>query len=235
MRFEVYNRRMSRQTTILVVEDDNDLRSYLQELLSEERYSTLTAANGSKAKKLIEGAVPDLVILDLQLPDISGESLCIEIKKDYPEIPVIILTAKNSPTDVASNLKQGADDYITKPFSSEELLARIQARLRKNNESQKVYKIRDITLNTETVEVKKGDTLIPLTQTEFQLLHYLLSNKNRVLTRDMILSHVWSYTPEVQTRVVDVYIGYLRKKLGEEEGNEFIESVRGFGYVIRDE
>lgn len=231
----MYNRRMSRQTTILVVEDDNDLRSYLQELLSEERYSTLTAANGSKAKKLIEGAVPDLVILDLQLPDISGESLCIEIKKDYPEIPVIILTAKNSPTDVASNLKQGADDYITKPFSSEELLARIQARLRKNNESQKVYKIRDITLNTETVEVKKGDTLIPLTQTEFQLLHYLLSNKNRVLTRDMILSHVWSYTPEVQTRVVDVYIGYLRKKLGEEEGNEFIESVRGFGYVIRDE
>ena len=226
---------MSRQTTILVVEDDNDLRSYLQELLSEERYSTITAANGSKAKRLIEEVVPDLVILDLQLPDISGESLCIEIKKDYPEIPVIILTAKNSPSDVASNLKSGADDYVTKPFSSEELLARIQARLRNNMESQKVYKIRDITLNTETVEVKKGDSLVSLTQTEFQLLHYLLSNKNRVLTRDMILSHVWSYTPEVQTRVVDVYIGYLRKKLGEEEGNEFIESVRGFGYVIRDE
>lgn len=224
---------MSRQTTILVVEDDNDLRSYLQEFLSEERYSVLTAGSGSKAKKLVEDAVPDLVILDLQLPDISGESLCTEIKKDYPEIPIIILTGKTSPSDIAANLQRGADDYVTKPFSSEELLARIHARLRKTQDSKKLFQIGDVTLNTETVEVKKGDKLIPLTQTEFQLLHYLLSNMNRVLTRDMILSHVWSYTPEVQTRVVDVYIGYLRKKLGQLNGKEIIESVRGFGYVVR--
>jgi DNA-binding response OmpR family regulator len=226
---------MSKQTTILVVEDDDDLRSYLQEFLSEERYSVLTSGNGSKAKKLVEEAVPDLVILDLQLPDISGESLCTEIKKDYPEIPVIILTGKTNPSDIAANLQRGADDYVTKPFSSEELLARIHARLRKNQDSKKLYKVGDVTLNTETVEVKKGDKAVPLTQTEFQLLHYLLSNMNRVLTRDMILSHVWSYTPEVQTRVVDVYVGYLRKKLGEVNGKELIESVRGFGYVVRGE
>ena len=217
---------MSKQTTILVVEDDDDLRSYLQEFLSEERYSVLTAANGSKAKRLVEGAVPDLIILDLQLPDISGESLCSEIKKDYPEIPIIILTAKNNPTDIAANLQRGADDYITKPFSSEELVARIHARLRRNQEGKKIYKVGDVTLNTETIEVKKGEKTISLTQTEFQLLHYLLSNRNRVLTRDMILSHVWSYTPEVQTRVVDVYVGYLRKKLGQVNGKDLVESVK---------
>ncbi len=225
---------MPRQTTILVVEDDDDLRSYLQQLLSEERYSVLTAASGSKAKKLVESAIPNLIILDLQLPDISGESLCNQIKADYPEIPVIILTAKSDPSDIAMNLQRGADDYITKPFSTEELLARIGARLRKNQENTRFYSVKDITLNSETIEVKKGDRLIPLTQTEFQLLQYLLSNKNRVLTRDMILSHVWSYTPEVETRVVDVYIGYLRKKLGKIDNKDVIESVRGFGYVIRE-
>lgn len=225
---------MPRQTTILVVEDDDDLRSYLQQLLSEERYSVLTAASGSKAKKLVESAIPNLIILDLQLPDISGESLCNQIKADYPEIPVIILTAKSDPNDIAMNLQRGADDYITKPFSTEELLARIGARLRKNQENTRFYSVKDITLNSEAIEVKKGDRLIPLTQTEFQLLQYLLSNKNRVLTRDMILSHVWSYTPEVETRVVDVYIGYLRKKLGKIDNKDVIESVRGFGYVIRE-
>jgi len=224
---------MKTNPTILIIEDDIDLTTYLREFLTDQRYTVHLAHSGSKALKTLEKVIPDIVLLDLNLPDISGESLLERIKKYYSEIPIIILTAKDNPQDIVRNLNDGADDYLTKPFSSEELLARIKARLRKSNKAETEYSAADVVLNTETMEVKKNGELIDLTQTEFTLLHYLLVNKNKVLTREMILSHVWAYSPETETRVVDVYIGYLRKKIDNGSALKIIHSARGFGYSVK--
>lgn len=219
--------------TILLIEDDNDLRDLIKDILSGERYSVYTAENGSKGKKLFKKTNPDLVILDLKLPDISGESIREQIKKTSPEKPIIILTAKDSPSEIAKNLNAGADDYITKPFATEELLARIRARLRENDDTP-ILKAKDLILDGEKIKVQRDGKNIDLTQTEFKLLKFLLENKNKVLTRNIILSHVWETTPDIQTRVVDVYIGYLRKKIDKKGKEKLIRSKRGFGYYIKD-
>lgn len=224
---------MSVTPTIVVVEDDPSLLEYLQEVLVNERYTVYPVTKGTEALRLIEQVTPSLVLLDLTLPDIAGESVCTKIKKLFPNLPVIILTAKSDTQDIVTGLGLGADDYITKPFQTEELLARIHARLR-DPSANPVIRIADLELNTETFEVKRAGKTIPLTQTEYKLLHYLMTNKNRVLTRDMILSSVWSYTPDVESRVVDVYIGYLRKKVDKGFSPQLIHSLRGFGYVIRE-
>src|SRR3989344_3531552 len=194
-------------STILAIEDDKDLQQYLTEILRDLRYSVYTAATGSKGLKYLDKYNPDLILLDLNLPDIEGESLLTQIKKTHPNLPIIVLTGKDKTENITQNLNQGADDYVTKPFSSEELVARIRARLRETKDNSPILKAKDLTLNAETIEVKRAGKTIILTQTEFQLLKYLLENKNRVLSRDMILGHVWSAAPEVETRVEDVYIG----------------------------
>lgn len=219
--------------TILVIEDDADLRLLIKDLLKEDRYSVYSASTGAKGKNLFEKVNPDLVILDLKLPDINGESIREYIKDITPEKPIIILTAKDSPSDIAKNLNAGADDYITKPFATEELLARIKARLREKNDNN-ILKAQNLVLDTEKIKVQRNGKEIDLTQTEFNLLKFLLKNKNKVLTRNMILSHVWNATPDIQTRVVDVYIGYLRKKIGRKGKGKLIHSKRGFGYYIKD-
>lgn len=220
--------------SILVVEDELDLLEYLREILSSQRYSVHTASNGARARKLFFKIEPDVVLLDLNLPDIDGQSLLSEFKAEKGMSQIIILTAENEPTSIARNLQNGADDYMVKPFTADELFARIHARLRDQKTQSPVLKIHDITINTEAVEVKKGNKLIELTHTEFELLRYLVENKNKVLTREMILSRIWSSDPNIETRVVDVYIGYLRKKL-EVGGGKLIYSKRGYGYVIRDD
>lgn len=225
---------MSVVPTIVVVEDEPSLLEYLQDILVNQRFTVHPVNKGTQAISLIEQVNPNLVLLDLSLPDISGETVCAEVKKLFPRMPIIILTAKDDTKDIVAGLGLGADDYITKPFKTEELLARIQARLR-DPSSDPVLRIGDLETNTETFEVKRADKSIPLTQTEYTLLHYLLTNKNRVLTRDMILSSVWSYTPDVESRVVDVYIGYLRKKIDKGYTNKLIHSMRGFGYSLRDD
>jgi DNA-binding response OmpR family regulator len=225
---------MKPQPTILVIEDDQDINSYIQSILSDAHFIVYGALTGTKALKTLEKVVPDMVILDLNLPDVQGENLKMTIKNDYPHIPILILTAKDNPADVARNLNEGADDYMTKPFDAEELVARVKARLRKDNKADIEYRVDNLVLNTDTFTVTRGDRSIELTQTEFHLLHYLLMNKNRVLTREMILSHVWAYSPDTETRVVDVYIGYLRKKIDRGEKHKIITSMRGFGYTIKD-
>jgi len=146
---------------------------------------------------------------------------------------VIILTARDSTADVVQGLDIGADDYITKPFTAEELLARIRARLRQRGQNNHKLEIADLELDTKSLEVKRGSKLIKLTPQEFKLLEYLMSNQNQVLTREMILNRIWPSAPDVETRVVDVYIGYLRKKIDTGFENNLIHSVRGFGYVIK--
>jgi len=217
---------------ILVVEDDSGIQEYIKEYFLENGYSVQTASDGTLALITLKKSHPDLVILDLGLPKITGEAVCLEIKKKYPDLPVIILTAKDSTTDIVHGLNLGADDYITKPFHAEELLARVQARLRKNNDIE--LKAGDLEINNKTFEVKRNNRLIQLSPHEFKLLQYLLSNKGRVLTREMILNRVWQYAYEVDTRVVDVYIGYLRKKIDTSFKKKLIHSVRGFGYMIKE-
>lgn len=219
---------------ILIVEDDDELNKCLQDILSQEGYLVQTVKDGSQALTRIQKSQPDLVLLDLGLPTISGEAVCKEIKKHFPDIIVIMLTGKDQTKDIVEGLKLGADDYVTKPFTLDELIARIKARLRHQTPDGSKYTVGDLTLDTRTMEVKRGSKTVVLSAQEFKILSYLMANKGRVLTREMILSRLWQSNPDIETRVVDVYIGYLRKKIDHESEQKLIHSVRGFGYKVSD-
>jgi two-component system response regulator MprA len=220
--------------SILAVEDDQDLRDYLKELLIDHGFLVQTASRGIEALNLIKKTAPDLIVLDLGLPDIDGENVCGQIKKDHQHLPIIILTAKDGVPNIVRGLDIGADDYMTKPFDGDELLARIKTRLRNLPGNETKLKIGDLELNPANHEVKRAGKLIKLTPQEFKLLHYLMINKGRILTRDMILSRLWDSSPDIETRVVDVYIGYLRKKIDLGFKKKLLHSIRGFGYMIQD-
>ena len=220
--------------TILVVEDDSGLQKYLKELLLDNGFGVQTASDGIAALNSLTKLLPDLVILDLGLPNMSGESVCAEIRKKYPELPVIILTAKDTVSDIVQGLNLGADDYMTKPFVADELLARVKARLRGGSNGDAKLKVGDLSLDDKTLEVKRGESQIQLTPQEFKLLQYLMNNKGRILTREMILNRVWLYSQDIETRVVDVYMGYLRKKIDGDADKKLLHSVRGFGYMIKE-
>ena len=219
---------------ILIIEDEMDLRKYLSSMLLDQGFSVVDAPDGVKGLNLIERRQPDLVVLDLGLPKVDGETVCKEIRKKYPDVPVIILTAKNETSDVVRGFNIGADDYITKPFKGEELLARIKARLRHLEQGGSVLKVGNLELNSKTFEVKRGTTRITLSHKEYELLQYLMINTGRVLTREMILQRIWLTADYIEPRVVDVYIGYLRKKIDGGFGKPLINTIRGFGYVIKE-
>jgi len=219
--------------TVVVIEDEESIREYIKDILSDNNYSVHTAADGAEGIKLVHKYQPDLVILDLGLPNVSGESVTLEIRKKYPDMPIIILTARDAVTDVIHGLDLGADDYMTKPFVGDELLARIKARLR-NKEGESILKVDDLSLDTKTMEVKRNNKPIDLSPKEFKLLEYLMKNVGQVLTREMILNRIWLYSPDIETRVVDVYMGYLRKKIDNGNEKKLIQSIRGFGYTIKD-
>lgn len=218
---------------ILIVEDDSGLQKYLKELFLDNQFSIQIVSDGIAALNAVNKSAPDLVILDLGLPNMSGESVVQELRKKYPEMPVIILTAKDSVSDIVNTLNMGADDYMTKPFVADELLARVKARLRRGDADTKL-RVADLELDERTMEVKRGKKDIQLTPQEFKLLEYLMRNKGRVLTREMILNRVWLYSQDIETRVVDVYMGYLRKKIDKDFDKGLIQSIRGFGYVIKE-
>ncbi len=217
---------------ILVVEDDQAIREGIKDFLIDKNYMVDAADNGADALLKVKQNPPDLVILDLGLPNITGESVCREIKREHPNIGVIILTAKTQSKDVVEGFHLGADDYISKPFELEELYVRIQARL-KGDTDQKLT-VDDLTLDPESVSVIRGDKSIKLSPHEFKLLQYLMVNKGKVLSREMILNRVWQYSYDVDSRVVDVYMGYLRKKIDSQSNKKLLSSVRGFGYSIND-
>lgn len=217
--------------TILVVEDNNELQGYLKDLLLENGFGARVASTGASALNLLKTSPADLVLLDLGLPDMNGESVCKEMRQLFPDLPIIILTAKDTTEDVIKGLNLGADDYITKPFIRDELLARIKARLRDKGEEK--LKVADLVLDGKTLEVKRNNKLIKLSPKEFRLLEYLMSNKGQVLSREMILNRIWSYSPDIESRVVDVYMGYLRKKVDKAFSKKLVHSVRGFGYTLK--
>lgn len=223
---------MQQMNRILVAEDDASIREGIQTFLTDNNYMVDAVEDGAAALDSVRRRQPDLVILDLGLPKITGESVCQEIKKQFPELPVIILTAKNQTTDVVTGFKLGADDYIGKPFELEELMARIAVRLK--SETSTKIEIDDLVLDPQAVRVTRNNKDIQLTPHEFKLLHYLLVNKGRVLTREMILNRVWKYSMDVDSRVVDVYVGYLRKKIDSNSKKKLISSVRGFGYIVKE-
>lgn len=220
--------------TIFLIEDDADLREVAHNLLSESGYRVRSFPEGTSAIKELTRVKPDLVILDLMLPNINGEAICRQMKQKFPELPIIMLTAKNSKSDMVRGLNMGADDYIAKPFDVDELLARVKARLRTNSPQESLLKVGDLSLNLKTLEVMRGDKEVKLTPQEFKLLEYLMRNKNAVVSRDMILDRIWMNSADVETRVVDVYIGYLRSKIDAEHDKKLIHSVRGFGYTLKE-
>lgn len=226
---------MAMLSTILVVEDDPDIQGYVKQLLLEQNYNVITASNGISALKLIKKTVPDLILLDLGLPDISGESVCLQIHKEYPDLRIIILTAKNTASEMVQGLNLGADDYLTKPFVPEVLIARIQARLRRAGTADAKLHVGDLEFDTKTLTITRNGKTIILTPQETKLLQYMMQNQGRILTRDMILNRLWMSSVDVDTRIVDVYIGYLRKKIDQGHEKKLIHSVRGFGYIMKEE
>ncbi len=227
---------------ILVVEDEKQIAKILKIELEFEGYEVVVAYDGKAGLQASLNEKPDLILLDVMLPEMNGIEVLRKFRKENTLIPVILLTARNMTMDKVAGLDQGANDYITKPFEMEELLARVRSCLRQNSIAVKasqsedtILSFRDLTVNLDTREVTRADTSISLTPKEFDLLVYLLSNKNRIVTRENILFHVWGYEYEGETNVIDVFIRHLRKKV--EEGfpdSTIIQTVRGIGYTVKE-
>lgn len=221
---------------IVIIEDNVELLNFLKDLISTSlEVEIQDFTSGVEGLKYVIANKPNLVILDLMLEDLHGKTITESIRNTYSDVPIIVLTSDKSSESLIACLKAGADDYVTKPFNSEELIARIHAKIRNllGRSTANELKSKDLTINTETMEVKKGGKKIELTSKEFELLHYLMINKHRVCTRDKILFSVWGYSSDVNTRVVDVHIGKLRKKLGD-KNEEYIKSIRAYGYRLMD-
>lgn len=222
---------------ILIVEDEVKIARFLELELNYEGYHVTLAHDGrSGLEKSLQGAF-DLIILDVMLPNLNGMEVCRRIRQTL-ETPIIMLTAKDDTMDKVMGLDLGADDYVTKPFAIEELLARIRVALkRKKNQahSSKPLSINGLKLDLEQHLITYQDETVDLTKREFDLLRYLMENQNIVLTRDKILETVWGYDYLGDTNVVDVYIRYLRSKIDEKYNQKFIHTIRGVGYLFKDE
>lgn len=219
--------------TILLAEDEKDIRDVVKKSLVDNGYNVIEVEDGAEAIKSLDEKLPDMAVLDLGLPKVSGETVCRQIKRDYPNIPVIILTAKAQSSDVILGFNLGADDYVKKPFMVEELIARVKAQFKARGEGVAKLKVADLELDNGTKEVKRGGKVIHLTPKEFELLYCLMNNAGQVMSRDVLLNKIWLYSPEIESRVVDVYIGYLRKKIDYRGKKKLIHSIRGFGYSIK--
>ena len=219
---------------ILVVEDEEKLAKFVQLELGYEGYEVTVANDGLSGLMAARDAEPDLVLLDWMMPGLSGLEVCRRLRATGAMMPVILLTAKDGIEDRVAGLDAGADDYVVKPFSIEELLARVRAHLRRNQpDDPEVFQFDDLTLSRKTREVKRGDRPIELTAKEFDLLDYLISHPKQVLTRDRILEEVWGYDFMGDSNIIEVYIRYLRLKLEAENESRLIQTVRGVGYVMR--
>lgn len=225
--------------TILVVDDEKDIADVVQYNLEKEGFKTVWARDGNQALKLAYNTTPDLIVLDLMLPGINGLELCRLLKKDdrTNNVPIIFLTVKNEEIDKVVGLELGADDYITKPFSPREVVARVKAVLRRFNkerigESKPVMSFGNLVIDSLKHEVKLKNKLIELTATEFKLLEFLASNKEVLFDRDKLLENVWGTESFVEPRTVDVHVKKIRQKLGKDAG-QYLKTVRGIGYKFQ--
>lgn len=219
---------------ILVVEDEKDLNRVISKRLENEGYSVDRCFDGEEALEYINMSEFDIIIMDIMMPKISGIEVLKNIRDKRNETPVLLLTAKDSISDRVNGLDAGAQDYLVKPFAFEELLARIRAITRKAaGYSTNIFSIADLTLDINTHTVVRGNKIINLSAKEFDILEYMMRNKEIVLSREKIESHVWNYNYCGGTNVVDVYIRYLRKKIDEDFDIKLIHTIRGAGYVLR--
>ena len=219
---------------ILVVEDDPPLCRFLRKGLEQEHYAVDVAQDGEQARDMLQAANYDLLVLDLNLPKLSGTEVLRCIRPQRPHLPVLVLTAKSRIEDRVSTLDTGADDYLVKPFSFSELSARVRALLRRSPAvTSSTLKVADLLLDRVERRVERGGKRIELTAKEFTLLEYLMRNEGRRITRNMIIEHVWNIGFDTATNVVDVYINYLRKKVDESFTPKLIHTIRGVGYELR--
>jgi len=219
---------------VLVIEDEKHLLKIIGERLKDEGFEADLVRDGMKGLHFAESLDYDCIILDIMLPTIDGFSILRKLRARKINTPILILTAKDTTKDKVSGLDSGADDYITKPFSFDELIARVKVLLRrKSGEKETILFVSDLTLDLITREVFRGNRLIELTSKEFAILEYLLRNKGIILTKSQIVNHVWNYEFEYKSNLVEVYIRYLRKKLEDNSENKLIHTVSGEGYVIK--
>ena len=220
----------------LVVDDEEPLADLVAMALRYEGWEVKTAYTVAEALKAHKALQPDIAVLDIMLPDGDGLDLLKSLRSTDPTLPVLFLTAKDAVEDRVQGLTLGGDDYVTKPFSLEELVARLRSVLRRAGRTPEVehavLQVGDLTLNEDSYEVFRGDTPIELTSTEFELLRYLMSNPRRVLSKNHILDRVWSYDFGGKQSIVEIYISYLRKKI-DTLGPPLIHTVRGVGYMIK--
>lgn len=223
-----------RSATILVVDDEESLTDLLSSALRFAGYDVDTASDGFDALRRVKSLTPDLVVLDVNMPEIDGFEVCRRIRRDGLDVPVIFLTARDDIDDLRVGFRQGGDDYLTKPFSLEELGLRIEALLRRSRGRAEPSRIAtgDVVLDEDAYQVWNGNVEISLSPTEFRLLRFLMINRGRVMSKSQIVDHVWEYDFDGNFGIVETYISYLRKKLGDTDGS-FIQTVRGIGYVIR--
>lgn len=220
---------------ILVIEDEHKIANAIKRGLEQEKFAVDVAYDGDDGLASAQGDDYDLIVLDRMLPgNIDGIEVCKQLRADKRHMPIIMLTAKDQIKDRVSGLDAGADDYLIKPFSFEELLARIRALLRRPTTSiGNVLKVADLSLNTTTYEVKRDGKPIALSHKEFALLEYLLRNPGRVLSKTNIIAHVWDFDADVLPNTVEAYVGYLRQKIDRPfDGPDLLHTIRGFGYKI---
>jgi two-component system response regulator MprA len=223
--------------TVLIVDDDPKLLKMLQRTLTYENLNVLTTTNGLEALPLVRNHKPDLIILDWMMPKMDGLTLVQKLREAENQTMILMLTARDAIENRVEGLESGADDYLVKPFAPAELVARVHAMLRRveaRPENQQVA-YADISLDPSTREVRRGEMLISLTVTEFNLLHMFLRHPRQVLERSQILNEVWGYDFFGDDNVLEIYVGYLRKKLEAGGGPRVIQTVRGVGYVLREE
>ena len=220
---------------ILIAEDDTAVRESLERALRLEGYEVTTAVNGQKALELAATKQPDLYLLDVMMPLLDGLSVCREIRRQGDKTPVLVLTAKHEISDRVSGLDAGADDYLVKPFALDELLARIRALLRRVEVDPDLsnYVIGDLILDLQARRVTRDGREFELTKTEFDLLELLMRNENIVLPRERIYDEIWDYNFETNSKSLDVYVGYLRRKVDNNPSQKLIHTVRGVGYCMR--
>jgi len=226
----------ARPMRILVIEDEKKVATFIKKGLVEEHYAVDTAFDGEEGLYLSEVNDYDLIVLDLMIPKIDGFGVLKKIRERKDNVPILVLTAKDSVEDTVRGLDAGCDDYLTKPFAFAELLARIRALLRRDKkEKESVLRIADLSLSIVTHKVMRQGKEIELTSKEYALLEYFMRNPEKVLTRTMISEHVWDYHFDSNTNVIDVYVNYLRKKIDKDFDPKLIHTIRGIGYMMKKE
>jgi DNA-binding response OmpR family regulator len=227
------------ETRILIVEDEVQIARFLQLELTHEGYQVDVASDGRDGLEKAQSQAYDVILLDIMLPGLSGLEVCRRIRQEQKTVPIIMLTAKDDVSDKVVGLDMGADDYMTKPFAIEELLARIRVVIKRQSiqpgkDAPGLLRVGLLVVDKDQYQAYYGDEAIDLTKKEFDLLVYLLENKNIVLSRDKIMEHVWGYDYMGETNVTDVYIRYLRGKLDQRFDTNYIRTVRGVGYKLTD-